>query len=100
MFRLVMNPKMKNSAVTVINGTRYPGDVKAAVCLEGAAIRGRSPLSQKFAKFGLSAHSEHKEYAEQPAGYWPAKTHDFHLLSRLPTNIHPVAQVGEICFFL
>ena len=30
MFRLVMNPKMKNSAVTVINGTRYPGDVSAA----------------------------------------------------------------------
>jgi hypothetical protein len=45
MFRVVMNPKMKNSAVTVINGTRYPGDVKAAVCLEGAAIRGRSPFS-------------------------------------------------------
>src|ERR1035437_164017 len=100
MFRLVMNPKMKNSAVTVINGTRYPGDVKAAVCLAGAAIRGRSPLSQKFAKFGLSAHSEHKEYAEQPAGYWLANSpRTFILPSRLPTNIHPVAPVGEICSF-
>ena len=29
MFSVVMKPKMKNSAVTVMNGTRYPGDVRA-----------------------------------------------------------------------
>src|ERR1035438_8769080 len=46
-FRLVMNPKMKNSAVTVINGTRYPGDVSAADCFLSVAIEGCSPLSQE-----------------------------------------------------
>jgi hypothetical protein len=34
MFRVVMNPKMKNSAVTMMNGTRYPGDVRAADCFD------------------------------------------------------------------
>jgi hypothetical protein len=34
----VINPKMKNSAVTVINGIRYPGDVRAADFLFCAAI--------------------------------------------------------------
>jgi len=34
MFRVVINPKMKNSAVTMMNGTRYPGDVRAAGCFD------------------------------------------------------------------
>jgi hypothetical protein len=46
MFRLVMNPKMKNSAVTVMNGTRYPGDVRAADFLVSAAIKRDSPFLQ------------------------------------------------------
>jgi hypothetical protein len=44
MFRVVMNPKMKNSAVTVINGMRYPGEVRGADDLDCAAINGCSPL--------------------------------------------------------
>ncbi len=38
MFRLVMNPKMKNSAVTVMNGTRYPGEVSADDCFVSVAM--------------------------------------------------------------
>ena len=48
MFRLVINPKMKNSAVTVINGTRYPGDVNAVDCFDCAVIENCSPLPQKM----------------------------------------------------
>src|ERR1035437_6929557 len=40
MFRLVINPKMKNSAVTVINGITNPGEVRAADCLVCVAIEG------------------------------------------------------------
>src|SRR5580658_5440086 len=47
MFRLVMNPKMKNSAVTVINGTRYPGDVSADDCFVCVAILRLIPASSK-----------------------------------------------------
>jgi hypothetical protein len=47
MFRLVINPKMKNSAVTVMNGTRYPGDVRAAGRVDRVVIRDDSPLPQK-----------------------------------------------------
>ncbi len=34
MFRVVINPKMKNSAVTMMKGTKYPGDVRAADCFD------------------------------------------------------------------
>jgi len=34
MFRLVMNPKMKYSTVTVMNGTRYPGVVNVVFCFD------------------------------------------------------------------
>src|ERR1019366_6480647 len=47
MFRLVMNPKMKNSAVTVTNGIKYPGDGRAADCFPCVAIDGFSPLPRK-----------------------------------------------------
>jgi len=30
----VINPKMKNSAVTVMNGARYPGEVRAVDCFD------------------------------------------------------------------
>src|ERR1700749_3143369 len=47
MFRLVMKPKMKNSAVTVMNGRRYPGDVSADDCFVCVAIVSLSPLPSK-----------------------------------------------------
>src|ERR1700677_4319335 len=48
MFRLVMNPKMKKSAVTVMNGTRYPGDARADDSFGCAAIEDSSPLPQNY----------------------------------------------------
>jgi hypothetical protein len=41
-----MNPKMKNSAVTVMNGTRYPGEVSAADGVDRVVIGGYSPLPE------------------------------------------------------
>jgi hypothetical protein len=78
MFRLVMNPKMKNSAVTVINGKRYPGDVRAADCFCCVAIEGFSPLPQKIlARFGRFPASWPKDRSQDDRRYtlvglpWP-----------------------------
>jgi small nuclear ribonucleoprotein (snRNP)-like protein len=47
MFRLVINPKMKKSAVTITNGTKYPGDVNAVDCFVSAAIEDLSPFPER-----------------------------------------------------
>jgi small nuclear ribonucleoprotein (snRNP)-like protein len=47
MFRLVMNPKMKKSAVTITNGRKYPGDVNAVDCFVSVAIENSSPFPEK-----------------------------------------------------
>jgi hypothetical protein len=58
-----MNPKMKNSAVTVMNGMRYPGDVSAADCLDSAAIEG-FPRFLKYMSPGRPAIDCTQHYTE------------------------------------
>jgi hypothetical protein len=65
MFRLVMNPKMKNRAVTMMNGTKYPGEVRAAGFVELVAIRFISRFLEEFAQFGLLMRTGQGTYPGQ-----------------------------------
>src|SRR5580704_8914212 len=74
MFRLVMKPKMKNSAVTVINGTRYPGDVSADDCLVCVAISCLIPASSSWLARSRckSTHRKHLRSQDSRPNLMPA----------------------------